>query len=141
MCAAVCPPERLFACVPLAVQSEAEYGDDVMGRSLGTLGQSGSGKLRLVKKEKKVAKRLKAISAGTSGATGGFSSSLAFTPVQVGTQLLCSQLRVVLLWWFNRVCVVPCVAVVVGVAGASTALVHSCRGSRALCSHCMPVPV
>jgi hypothetical protein len=94
MCAAVCPPERLLVCVPLAVQSEAEYGDDVMGRSLGTLGQSGSGKLRLVKKEKKVAKRLKAISAGTSGATGGFSSSLAFTPVQVRTQLLCSQLRV-----------------------------------------------
>jgi hypothetical protein len=75
------PPLLAPYCTHL--QSEAEYGDDVMGRSLGTLGQSGSGKLRLVKKEKKVAKRLKAISAGSSGATGGFSSSLAFTPVQV----------------------------------------------------------
>jgi hypothetical protein len=67
-------------------QSEAEYGDDVMGRSLGTLGQSGSGKLRLVKKEKKqvATKRLKAVHVGSSGATGGFASSLAFTPVQVG---------------------------------------------------------
>ena len=49
---------------------------------MGTLGQSGSGRLRLVKKEKKVAKRLKTVNVGSSGATGGISSSLAFTPVQ-----------------------------------------------------------
>jgi hypothetical protein len=65
------------------VQSEAEYGDDVMGRTLGNLGQEGGGRLRLVKKEKKANKRMKkAVNVGSSGATGGFASSLAFTPVQ-----------------------------------------------------------
>ncbi len=57
---------------------------------LGVLGKEGSGRLRIVatqQKQKlsaKAQKKFKAKSYGSSGATSGLSSSLAFTPVQVG---------------------------------------------------------
>lgn len=65
-------------------QEDGEYGDSVMGRTLGVLGRGESGRLRVKKKEtKKAAMRLKRVGVGGgSGATSGFASSLAFTPVQ-----------------------------------------------------------
>mmetsp|Transcript_27402 Transcript_27402/g.94818 ORF Transcript_27402/g.94818 Transcript_27402/m.94818 type:complete len:544 (-) Transcript_27402:38-1669(-) len=65
-------------------QEDGEYGDSGMGRTLGVLGTSASGRLRVTKKEtKKAATRMKAVGGlgGSSGATSGFASSLAFTPV------------------------------------------------------------
>lgn len=69
---------------PTVLQTDGEYGDSAMGKQLGMVGQSGSGRLRITKKEKKTAnkKMKKAVNAGSSGATAGFASSLAFTPVQ-----------------------------------------------------------
>lgn len=63
---------------------ETEYGDSAMGKQLGMVGQPGSGRLRITRKEKKnsAKKMKKAVNAGSSGATAGFASSLAFTPVQ-----------------------------------------------------------
>lgn len=70
-------------------QPEEEYidGDDVVG--LGVLGQrEGSGRLRIVASQQKMkisaktAKKFKQRSYGSSGATSGLSSSLAFTPIQ-----------------------------------------------------------
>ena len=61
-----------------------EYGDSSMGRDLGMLGKSGSGKVRMVaRKESKLGqnKRLKVTSL-SGGATNGLASSLVFTPVQ-----------------------------------------------------------
>ena len=59
-----------------------EYSDSTMGKTFGMLGQEGSGKVRITKKEQKLAKKkLKAINA--SSGTSGLASSLAFTPVQV----------------------------------------------------------
>ncbi len=62
-----------------------EYADSAMGRTMGMVGKSGSGRLRITRKEQKSAakKMKKAVNAGSSGATAGFASSLAFTPVQV----------------------------------------------------------
>lgn len=76
-----------------------EYGDASMGLSFGMLGEEGGGKLRVVankrKHEAKLPKylqkqqqhnetraQLRAINAGSSGATSGLASSIAFTPVQ-----------------------------------------------------------
>ncbi|KAK9805552.1 hypothetical protein WJX72_004756 [[Myrmecia] bisecta] len=61
-------------------------GDEVVG--LGVLGKEGSGRLRVAAKQQqqklsaKAAKKFKQRSYGSSGATSGLSSSLAFTPVQ-----------------------------------------------------------
>eukprot|EP00897_Mesotaenium_endlicherianum_P003999 jgi/Mesen1/3627/ME000020S03163 len=55
-------------------------------RGYGMLGQAGSGKLRMAQGQNKLAikaaKKFKEKSYGSSGATSGLSSSLAFTPVQ-----------------------------------------------------------
>lgn len=69
-------------------QVEEEYvdGEDVVG--LGVLGKEGSGRLRVVASQQKqklsakAQKKFKARAYGSSGATSGLSSSLAFTPVQ-----------------------------------------------------------
>jgi U4/U6 small nuclear ribonucleoprotein PRP31 len=73
------------------VTTGTEYGDGAMGLDQGMLSNaSGSGKLRIEKREvntthllgAKNKKRLEARFAGSSGATGGFASSLVFTPSQ-----------------------------------------------------------
>jgi len=51
-------------------------------KSLGMIGVSGSGKVRLSAQEKGILKKQKQKVFGSSGATSGLSSSLAFTPVQ-----------------------------------------------------------
>ncbi|GIL67900.1 hypothetical protein Vafri_21113 [Volvox africanus] len=69
-------------------KAEEEWvdGDDVIG--LGVLGKEGSGRLRIVASQQKqklsakAQKKFKARMYGSSGATSGLSSSLAFTPVQ-----------------------------------------------------------
>mmetsp|Transcript_16110 Transcript_16110/g.34858 ORF Transcript_16110/g.34858 Transcript_16110/m.34858 type:complete len:493 (-) Transcript_16110:371-1849(-) len=69
-------------------QVEEEYmdGDEVMG--LGLLGKEGSGRLRIVAKQQKMklsaktAKKVAKQQGARGGMTSGFSSSLAFTPVQ-----------------------------------------------------------
>lgn len=69
-------------------QPEDEFieSDDVMG--LGVLGKEGSGRLRIVASQQKLklsaksAKKFKQRAYGSSGATNGLSSSLAFTPIQ-----------------------------------------------------------
>ena len=82
LCGVPCAP-GLIPCVCRAGQTDHEYGDSAMGRTLGMVGQAGSGRLRITKKEKTAAKKMKkAVNAGSSGATAGFASSLAFTPVQ-----------------------------------------------------------
>ncbi|KAL2965407.1 hypothetical protein AAZX31_16G059200 [Glycine max] len=59
---------------------------DGLGEGYGMLGQAGSGKLRVSvgqsKLAAKVAKKFKEKNYGSSGATSGLTSSLAFTPVQ-----------------------------------------------------------
>ena len=68
-------------------QPEEEFidGDEVIG--LGVLGKEGSGRLKMVSKQQKMklsaktAKKYKRYTS-SSGATGGISSSLVFTPVQ-----------------------------------------------------------
>jgi U4/U6 small nuclear ribonucleoprotein PRP31 len=60
-----------------------------MGYDMGMVGKEGSGQLRVNKKEQKLLskKRQRVINAGSSGATNGLASSLAFTPVQ-GIELM-----------------------------------------------------
>ena len=65
-----------------------EYGDDAMGSDMGMLGGVTGGKLRgpppkeqKQKQKQKPSKKLR-ISAASSGATNGLSSSLVFTPMQ-----------------------------------------------------------
>jgi U4/U6 small nuclear ribonucleoprotein PRP31 len=72
-----------------ATAGTSEYGDDCMGMDVGMIGKEGSGKLRVNKKDAKLAKkaRLKALTGGNSNQTNGLSSSLAFTPVQ-GIELM-----------------------------------------------------
>lgn len=73
--------------------ADEEYGDNAMGLTAGRLGQEGSGRLRVVRKEQKqIAKKLKAanFSAATAHSKApmsGLASSLAFTPVQ-GIELM-----------------------------------------------------
>ena len=68
--------------------SNLDYGDVVMGKDQGMLnsGVNVSGRLRLEKKEMKMynknAVRKPVNVLGSSGATSGLSSSLAFTPIQ-----------------------------------------------------------
>jgi len=67
-----------------------EYSDSAMGNTFGALGKGGiAGTLRVAtKKEKKQAKRKqRKVNYGSSGATNGLASSLAFTPVQ-GIELI-----------------------------------------------------
>ncbi|XP_027100321.1 U4/U6 small nuclear ribonucleoprotein Prp31 homolog [Coffea eugenioides] len=68
------------------VPEESSLGDG-LGEGYGMLGQAGSGKLRVSsagpsKLSAKVAKKFKEKQYGSSGATSGLTSSLAFTPVQ-----------------------------------------------------------
>lgn len=67
------------------VPEESSLGDG-LGEGYGMLGQAGSGKLRVAvgqsKLASKAAKRFKEKHYGSSGATSGLTSSLAFTPVQ-----------------------------------------------------------
>lgn len=67
-------------------EEEVHDGEDTMG--LGVLGKEGSGRLRALATEQrqklsaKSAKKFNARMFGSSGATSGLSSSLAFTPIQ-----------------------------------------------------------
>ncbi|CAJ2649498.1 unnamed protein product [Trifolium pratense] len=67
------------------VPEESSLGD-ALGEGYGMLGQAGSGKLHVSagqsKLGAKVAKKFKHKNYGSSGATSGLTSSLAFTPVQ-----------------------------------------------------------
>mmetsp|Transcript_17730 Transcript_17730/g.21518 ORF Transcript_17730/g.21518 Transcript_17730/m.21518 type:complete len:491 (+) Transcript_17730:128-1600(+) len=82
-------------------EAEDEYGESSMGKGFGMLGKEGGGKIRIVAKARKheaklpkylqnknksqlqnSIRQLKAINAGSSGATSGIASSIAFTPVQ-----------------------------------------------------------
>ena len=74
------------------MQADGEYGDTVMGESLGRLSQSGHGKMRVERKEQKITKKRKVASnaGGGSGATSGLASSLVFTPHQ-GMELVNPQ--------------------------------------------------
>ncbi|URD92862.1 U4 U6 small nuclear ribonucleoprotein [Musa troglodytarum] len=65
---------------------QLNFISDGLGEGYGMLGQAGSGKLRVSigqsKLAAKVAKKFKEKQYGSSGATSGLTSSLAFTPVQ-----------------------------------------------------------
>ncbi|KAE9454079.1 hypothetical protein C3L33_14015, partial [Rhododendron williamsianum] len=67
------------------VPEESSLGDG-LGEGYGMLGQAGNGRLRVSvgqsKLAAKVAKKFKEKNYGSSGATSGLTSSLAFTPVQ-----------------------------------------------------------
>ncbi|KAJ6798106.1 U4/U6 small nuclear ribonucleoprotein Prp31-like protein isoform X2 [Iris pallida] len=67
------------------VPEESSLGDG-LGEGYGMLGQAGSGKLRVSVAQSKLAvkaaKKFKERNYGSSGATSGLTSSLAFTPVQ-----------------------------------------------------------
>ncbi|VAH30704.1 unnamed protein product [Triticum turgidum subsp. durum] len=67
------------------IPEESSLGDG-LGEGYGMLGQAGSGKLRVSAAQNKLAAkvniRFKEKSCGSSGATSGLTSSLAFTPVQ-----------------------------------------------------------
>ncbi|MQM08557.1 hypothetical protein Taro_041410, partial [Colocasia esculenta] len=67
------------------IPEESSLGDG-LGEGYGMLGQAGSGKLRVSVAQSKLAvkaaKRFKEKQYGSSGATSGLTSSLAFTPVQ-----------------------------------------------------------
>jgi U4/U6 small nuclear ribonucleoprotein PRP31 len=71
--------------MPFGDVAQEEYRDT--GKTLGMLGLSGvmGGRIKLTSVEKGILKKQKqqAKSVGSSGATSGLSSSLAFTPVQV----------------------------------------------------------
>ncbi|KAK6160182.1 hypothetical protein DH2020_003563 [Rehmannia glutinosa] len=85
---------------------------DGLGEGYGMLGQAGNGKLRVSVGQSrlaaKVAKKFKERSFGSSGATSGLTSSLAFTPVQVlastspPSKTLKSSVRVRNLGWGER---------------------------------------
>ena len=73
-------------------EDEFMDGEDTVG--LGTLGsKGGSGRIRAAAQQQRQklnarqAKKFKARMVGSSGATSGLSSTLAFTPVQVGLQI------------------------------------------------------
>ena len=69
-------------------EKTGEYGDDAMGLTFGTLGKGGAGAALRVAAKGKDKRRMgppskrRRVSAGSSGATSGLASSLAFTPVQ-----------------------------------------------------------
>jgi len=82
---AVTDMRKLANRMQFGVPEESSLGDG-LGEGYGMLGQAGSGKLRVSvgqsKLAAKVAKRFKEKNYGSSGATSGLTSSLAFTPVQ-----------------------------------------------------------
>ncbi|XP_010538428.1 PREDICTED: U4/U6 small nuclear ribonucleoprotein Prp31-like [Tarenaya hassleriana] len=84
---AVTDMRKLANRMAFGVPEESSLGDG-LGEGYGMLGQAGSNKLRVssvpskLKLSAKVAKRFKEKSYGSSGATSGLTSSLAFTPVQ-----------------------------------------------------------
>jgi len=70
---------------PFGMESEETWRES--GKGFGMVGMSGSGKVRITSADKgllkgSALKKLKAKHYGSSGATSGLSSSLAFTPVQ-----------------------------------------------------------
>ncbi len=115
------PPPHLLPLLPPSLQ--------VVG--LGVLGKEGSGRLRVVASQQKqklsakAQKKFKARAYGSSGSTSGLSSSLAFTPVQVGG-LTCSQCNITgyRVWWGERRCVV------VGVSEGGEQAKGQAQGSR-----------
>ncbi|XP_004491743.1 U4/U6 small nuclear ribonucleoprotein Prp31 homolog isoform X1 [Cicer arietinum] len=82
---AITDMRKLANRMQFGVPEESSLGDG-LGEGYGMLGQAGSGKLRVSvgqsKLAAKVAKKFKERSYGSSGATSGLTSSLAFTPVQ-----------------------------------------------------------
>ncbi|KAH9324645.1 hypothetical protein KI387_004823, partial [Taxus chinensis] len=82
---AVTDMRKLANRMQFGVAEESSLGDG-LGEGYGMLGQAGSGKLRVSVGQSnlaaKVAKRFKEKHSGSSGATSGLTSSLAFTPVQ-----------------------------------------------------------
>lgn len=67
--------------IPFGLDAQQEFRDT--GKTLGMLGLTGGGKVRLSAQDKGILKRQKTKQfTGSSGATSGISSSLAFTPVQ-----------------------------------------------------------
>ncbi|KAK7395712.1 hypothetical protein VNO78_16279 [Psophocarpus tetragonolobus] len=82
---AITDMRKLANRMQFGVPEESSLGDG-LGEGYGMLGQAGSGKLRVSvgqsKLAAKVAKRFKEKNYGSSGATSGLTSSLAFTPVQ-----------------------------------------------------------
>ncbi|GFZ21260.1 pre-mRNA processing ribonucleoprotein binding region-containing protein [Actinidia rufa] len=82
---AITDMRKLANRMQFGVPEESSLGDG-LGEGYGMLGQAGSGKLRVSvaqsKLAAKVSKRFKEKPYGSSGATSGLTSSLAFTPVQ-----------------------------------------------------------
>ncbi|XP_072970539.1 U4/U6 small nuclear ribonucleoprotein Prp31 homolog [Typha angustifolia] len=82
---AITDMRKLANRMQFGVPEESSLGDG-LGEGYGMLGQAGSGKLRVSvaqnKLAAKVAKKFKEKNYGSSGATSGLTSSLAFTPVQ-----------------------------------------------------------
>uniref|UniRef100_A0A803NUF0 Nop domain-containing protein n=1 Tax=Cannabis sativa TaxID=3483 RepID=A0A803NUF0_CANSA len=82
---AVTDMRKLANRMQFGIPEESSLGDG-LGEGYGMLGQAGSGKLRVSigqnKLAAKVAKKFKEKQYGSSGATSGLTSSLAFTPVQ-----------------------------------------------------------
>ncbi|WJX81327.1 U4/U6-U5 snRNP complex subunit prp31 [Trifolium repens] len=82
---AITDMRKLANRMQFGVPEESSLGDG-LGEGYGMLGQAGSGKLRVSagqsKLGAKVAKKFKEKNYGSSGATSGLTSSLAFTPVQ-----------------------------------------------------------
>ncbi|GAB2297347.1 U4/U6-U5 snRNP complex subunit prp31 [Dionaea muscipula] len=82
---AIIDVRKLANRMQFGVPEESSLGDG-LGEGYGMLGQAGSGKLRISagpsKLAAKVAKKFKEKNYGSSGATSGLTSSLAFTPVQ-----------------------------------------------------------
>ncbi|RVX10584.1 U4/U6 small nuclear ribonucleoprotein Prp31-like [Vitis vinifera] len=82
---AITDMRKLANRMQFGVPEESSLGDG-LGEGYGMLGQAGNGKLRVSvgqsKLAAKVAKKFKEKQYGSSGATSGLTSSLAFTPVQ-----------------------------------------------------------
>ncbi|XP_011038848.1 PREDICTED: U4/U6 small nuclear ribonucleoprotein Prp31 isoform X1 [Populus euphratica] len=82
---AITDMRKLANRMQFGVPEESSLGDG-LGEGYGMLGQAGNGKLRVSigqsKLAAKVAKKFKEKRYGSSGATSGLTSSLAFTPVQ-----------------------------------------------------------
>ncbi|XP_020257070.1 U4/U6 small nuclear ribonucleoprotein Prp31 homolog isoform X2 [Asparagus officinalis] len=82
---AITDMRKLANRMQFGVPEESSLGDG-LGEGYGMLGQAGSGKLRVSvvqsKLAAKAAKKFKEKQYGSSGATSGLTSSLAFTPVQ-----------------------------------------------------------
>lgn len=96
---AVTDMRKLANRMRFGVAEESSLGDG-LGEGYGMLGQAGSGKLRVSMGQNrlaaKAAKKFKEKQYGSSGATSGLTSSLAFTPVQ-GIELTNPQAHAALL--------------------------------------------